>query len=159
MISTTTFDLKQTSVRSLEWVFKTFRQDLEALPDEAFARCLGGKARTIADLVHEVVLVNDRERLTITGGDLFPFPDGWVTAPEELKSKPAVMESFNASAERFLEAVQGLSDELLIEPVETEDGPTTRFQQCRFIVWHTGYHSGQLNFIQTLLGDDQWHWT
>lgn len=40
----------------------------------------------------------------------------------------------------------------------TEHGETDRSERCRFIALHVWYHSGQLNFIQTLLGDDDWHW-
>jgi hypothetical protein len=29
---------------------------------------------------------------------------------------------------------------------------------ANLVVWHTMYHSGQLNFIQTLWGDDAFHW-
>lgn len=31
-------------------------------------------------------------------------------------------------------------------------------KQVRFMAVPLWYHSGQLNFIQTLLGDDEWHW-
>ncbi len=55
--------------------------------------------------------------------------------------------------------VEGMSSEELNATILTEEGETTRFERCRFMTLHVWYHSGQLNFIQTLLGDDAWHWS
>ena len=64
-------DIKETAISSLRSAFRVFLQDLEALPEEAFTTSQGGKARTVADLVYEVNLVNDRIGLTLRGEPLF----------------------------------------------------------------------------------------
>lgn len=159
MTITQSISLKETCLGELKWVFKTFREDLEALPEEAFDKQFGGKVRTVADFVHEVVLVHDHIRLKLTGQEAFDWPEGWVTAPEDLRAKDAVLKDFNRSAEAFLDAINGFSEEQMTEPIQTGEKTITPFDRCLFVYWHAGYHSGQLNYIQTLLGDDGWHWT
>jgi hypothetical protein len=149
---------KEMAMASLKSAFGMFLKDLEALPEEGFDRCFGGKARTVADIVHEVNMVNDHIGLTIRGEDLFPWPEGWITAPEEQRTKATVIEAFKTSSERIVATVQDFSEEQMAEPITTEHGETNRYERCRFMALHAWYHSGQLNFIQTLLGDDGWHW-
>ena len=139
---------EQPELGFLRWNFKSFRQDLEALPPEAFDKCFGGKARTVADFVHETNLVNDHIRLTVAGEELFDFPDGWIYAPENLRSKDAVLAAFDASAASFLETMSGFSAEQMAETIMSDDKPTTRSERCRFVTWHLGYHSGQLKPIR-----------
>jgi len=152
-------ELKQISLNSLGWGLKTFRQDLDALPPEAFEKKFGGKARTVADYVYEVNLVNDHIRLTITNQDLFPFSEGWLYAPEGQRSKEEVIGAFDQSSEKFVEAINGFTEDQMLEPIKSDDEETTRAERCRFVCWHLAYHSGQINYVQTLLGDDGWHWT
>ena len=151
-------DIKETALGSLRGAFGLFLRDLEALPEDAFDRSLGGKARTVADLVYEVNLVNDHVGLTIRGEPLFDWPEGWITAPEETRTKDGVIESFKTSSARILATVEGMSSDDLDATIQSDGKETTRFERCRFMTLHVWYHSGQLNYIQTLLGDDAWHW-
>ena len=152
-------DIKATAVKTLKGAFSIFSQDLEALPEEAFDQKFSEKTRTVADIVYEVNMVNDHIGMTIRGEEPFAWPDdGWITAPEDFRTKEVVLAGFKASSERILATVEGFSEEDLMGKVTTEHGETDRFERCRFMALHTWYHSGQLNFIQTLLGDDGWHW-
>jgi uncharacterized damage-inducible protein DinB len=146
-------------VKSLKSALTYFRADLEALPDEAMDRALGGKARTVADLVHEVNMVNDHVVLAMKGEPTPDWPDGWVRAPEHLRSKAALLEAFDQSSRNALEVAESFSPEELTASMQTENGETTRLNRIQFMAAHTWYHSGQLNFIQTLLGDDAMHWS
>jgi hypothetical protein len=146
--------------RSLERAFTIFSQDLEALPGDAFMKRFGPETRTVADIVHEVNLVNDLATIEMRQETPFPWPEGdWVTAPDALNSKETVIAAFEASRKKCLETTAAYSAEQLDEPIKTEDGETTRAERCRFMTLHLWYHSGQLNFIQTLLGDKGWHWS
>lgn len=152
-------DAKSISVNPLKGACRIFQQDLESLPAEAFAQKLGGKARTVADITFEVMLVNDHVGMVMRGEEPFAWPEGgWITAPENLQSKEAVTAAFAASTQKLIETVEAFSEEQFTEPLATEDGETTRTERCRFMTLHLWYHSGQLNFIQTLLGDDNWNW-
>ena len=68
------------------------------------------------------------------------------------------MEAFRVSTESVIATFEALTTDELERSMQTERGETTPFERCRFVTLHLWYHSGQLNYIQTLLGDDAWHW-
>lgn len=145
-------------IKSLKGALEIFAKDLESTPDRAFHESLGGKARTVSDIAHEVCLVNDHVCRTMTGEPLFDWPEGWVKAPAELTTKEAAIAAFALCQSKTLATVEGWSDEDLAIKVQSEFGERDRAESCRFMALHLWYHSGQINFIQTLLGDDHWHW-
>ncbi|MEQ1821172.1 MAG: DinB family protein [Fimbriimonadaceae bacterium] len=144
---------------SLKRACGIFLQDLQALPEEAFDKSFGRKTRTVADIVYEVNLVNDHIAMNIRGEEALPFPDeGWIKAPEDFRTKEAVIAGFQKSSQTIIATAEGFSEVQLEETVKTERGESTRTDRIRFMALHLWYHSGQLNFIQTLMGDDGWHW-
>jgi hypothetical protein len=152
-------DAKATAVSGLKGIFRLFLIDLESLPDVAYTRQLGPKTRTVADIVYEVNLVNDHVGMVIRGEEPFSWPEGdWIKAPVGFNTKDKVVGAFKSSSDRFVATAESFTSEQFDETIKTEEGETTRFDRCRFVTLHTWYHSGQLNFIQTLLGDDAWHW-
>jgi hypothetical protein len=153
-------DLQQIALNGLSSSCSMFLQDLQALPDDAFDKKFGDKTRTVADIVYEVNLVNDHIGMVIRGEKPFDWPEGaWIYAPEDFRTKQAVVEGFEKSSGKIMDTVKGFSPEDMEKVVQTEHGERTRFQRVQFMSWHVGFHSGQLNFIQTLLGDDGWHWS
>jgi len=143
---------------TLRRAFEMFAKDLEALPEEAFDKRFGPKVRTVADIVTEVNMVNDHIILTILGKELFEWPEGWIKAPENCRTKADVIAAFEKSSQSALSTIESFSPEQLSQKVQTEHGETTIAERAEFIAWHVGYHSGQLNYVQTLMGDDDWHW-
>jgi hypothetical protein len=81
-----------------------------------------------------------------------------VRVPEEYTGKEQLLEMLNASLDRMAEGIAAASDEQLAEPSGPEEGAWPRSEFCRLAGVHLWYHSGQINYIQTMLGDDQWHW-
>lgn len=152
-------DIKAVVLNSFKGASEIFLKDLQALPEDAFDHRFGGTARTVADIVYEVNLVNDHIGMVLRGEEPFAWPDGgWIKAPEGFRGKEAVVAAFETSSNRILATIEGFSEADLEATVETEHGARTRFQRCQFMALHLWYHSGQLNFMQTLLGDDAWHW-
>lgn len=151
-------EVKPIAIKSLNGACRVFLQDLEALPEDAFLQNFGGKARTVADIVQEVNLVNDHIGLTVRGEELFEWPEGWIKAPEHQRTKQDAIDAFKASSEKIMATMEGYSEEDFHTPIMSDGSETNRFERCRFIALHVWYHSGQLNFIQTMLGDDVWHW-
>jgi hypothetical protein len=151
-------DAKTIASKGLESAFRVFRKDLLALPEDVFNKCLGGKARTVADIVYEVNRVNDDIELVVRGEAPSVWPEGWLTAPADMQTKEAVIAAFEESAQRVLSTADSYTSDELEANFMSDEGETTRFERFRFIALHTWYHSGQLNFIQTLLGDDEFHW-
>ena len=151
-------ELTKVAVNPLKSAFRIFLQDLQALPEEAFAQSFGGKSRTVADIVYEVNMVNDDIARCLRGEAMIDWPEGWIKAPEGSRDKATVIASFEKSSQAVLATVEPYTDADFETKVTTEHGETNKFERCRFIALHMWYHSGQLNFIQTLLGDDAWHW-
>ena len=148
-------DTKRLAVDGLKSACRTMRQDLDALPEEAFDRKFGPKTRTVADLVYETTLVNDHVGMVMREEEPFDWPEGgWITAPEALRSKAEVIAAFAHSAELICRTAESFAPEAFVSPLVTDEGETTRFERCRFMTLHLWYHSGQFNYIQTLLGDD-----
>lgn len=139
--------------------FSLLEKDLNATPEELFSKTLGGKARTIADIIFELIEVNDHIGATIRDENPVDWAyKGWITAPENFQSKETVIAGLLHSRDRFLDGLEKMSEEALAGVVQTEHGETTRAARCRFVAMHNWYHSGQLNYIQSLNGDDGWNW-
>ena len=151
-------DAKSIAFNMLKSSFHLLSKDLEALPEEAFSRRFGPACRTVADLIYEVNMVNDHVGLTIRGEELFDWPDGWITAPVDFRGKEHIIAAFKQSSEKFLATAEGFSEAAMLAPIQSDGEETNRFERCRFVALHNWYHSGQLNFVQTLLGDAAFHW-
>jgi hypothetical protein len=150
---------KDKTLSSVTRVFRFFLQDLESLPADVFARSLGGKARTVADIAYEVRLTNERLCRDLQGLPSAEQPSAWAIAPEDVRTKEGVIASFQASCEQVVQLLEGMSPEELDEVVVGVLGAASRADHCRSMTVHLWYHSGQLNFIQTLLGDSDLHWS
>ncbi|MBL8048379.1 MAG: DinB family protein [Chthonomonas sp.] len=154
-------DAQAKAIKSFTNIYTLLLKDLNALPEEAMHRKFAEKARTVADMMYEVTLVNDHIAATVRGDNPpdWPFAPGtWVLAPDELTSKEAVISNFERSSQGVLATLEAMSEEQMLAEVTNEHGPTNTVEQVRFMVVHMFYHAGQVNFIQTLLGDDTWHW-
>lgn len=154
-----TKDAKTIAIDMLKGSYHLLSHDLESLPADAFCQSFGPACRTAADIIYELNMVNDHVGLTIRGEERFDWPDGWIKAPSDFRTKEAVIDGFKRSFDRFLVTIDGFSEEEMLAPIDDGDGnETNRYERCRFVALHNWYHSGQLNFIQTLLGDDKMHW-
>ena len=156
--TTPTSTSKDVAINSLKSSYWRFRVDLLALPEEAIFQNFGGCSRTAADIVFEIGQVNDHIGQGVRGEKQFDWVDGWLKAPESWKTKQSVVDAFEKSAELTTKTFEDFTQEELDAPYEDDGKTTTRMERCRFIAWHNDYHSGQLNFIQSLLGDDKFHW-
>lgn len=146
---------KEQTVNGLKRVTNLVVKDLEALPEEAITKSFGPKVRTVADIVYEVITVNDDVVRNCNGEACAEWPEGWLKAPAGLNTKAAIIEAYTSSAEA---AIQAFEKADLSEKVVSEMGESDKAERCRFLTLHNWYHLGQINFIQTLFGDDDWHW-
>ena len=108
---------KEKTLNSVTRVFRFFRQDLENLPADVFAKSLGGKARTVADIAYEVRLTNERLCRDLQGQPSAEQPNAWVIAPEEIRTKEATIRSFQTSCEQVLQILEPMSVEEMEEVV------------------------------------------
>lgn len=149
---------KKIAVDGVRKAVEMYLNGLEHLPEEAYAACLGGKARLVADITYEVTLVNQNTNLRLQGLPAPAWPEGWVVAPEELRGKAAAIDAFRNSAEELLATMEALPPEAFDDSLASEIGKASFADRSRFVALHLWYHCGQLNFAQALLGDDSLHW-
>ncbi|ODU53690.1 MAG: hypothetical protein BGO01_13100 [Armatimonadetes bacterium 55-13] len=143
----------------LQRLSELFATDIENMPHEMLAAHPGGKARCGYDLIMEVATINRMVAAKCSDPGLeIPTPQGWTTAPDSYKNKEAALADFKSSVSDVCAALAELSPDKYDTVVMTPLGemPLIRFGQILPV--HTMYHSGQLNYIQTLHGDDAFHW-
>lgn len=150
---------KEKTLNSVTRLFRFFLQDLENLPADVFDKSLGCKARTVTDIAYEVRLTNERLCRDLQVQPSAEQPNAWVIAPEDIRTKEATIRSFQTSCEQVLQLIEQMSLEEMEEVVPGVLGEASRADHCRSMTVHLWYHSGQLNFIQTLLGDSEIHWS
>jgi hypothetical protein len=136
-----------------------YAADLAAMTDEMLSTSVAGKARTAYDLTYEVISVNDL--ITEKAKNFVREPKentGWTKAPMSFCDKQAAIAAFNASIEGVVETLKSAHPEFLDEIVDSPLGPLPVKRLAGIVPMHIMYHSGQLNYIQTLHGDDEFHW-
>jgi len=152
-------DLKASMAESLERVLRLYIKDLEAIDDVRLRQSLGGTARKPIDFTYEVALVNRRIAARMRGEDPGPFDaDGWITAPDEFTGKAEAIAELSASGQEVLDAWNALGEDGLSQEIVTPGGSSNPFKMMMMAVTHTNYHDAQLNYVQSLLGDDEMHW-
>ena len=136
-----------------------YLKELESFSEEELGKSPGGKARTAFDFTWEVVVVNQRIAMVLRGEKPGPWPytDGFALAPEEVKSKEAIMAKLKESVEEVEAVVDGLSEEELTRQFTPpgRDTETSLAETAIHVVDHMDYHMGQLAYIQLLFGNDE----
>lgn len=133
--------------------------DLKSMSDEMLSHQPGGKARCGFDLIYEVALVNRMVSDLLGGGAAdVAMPNGWTQAPPDYRSKEQAQSDLASSVQEMLATFSALPEERLLEEMDTPLGRMTVARLMNIMASHLMYHSGQLNYIQTLQGDDAFHW-
>jgi hypothetical protein len=157
-MSTTATKSNEQLVADMQGPANLFALDISAMPEEMLGACPGGKARCAYDLIYEVTEFNNYVAERVSGREGNLESDGWVRAPESFRSKDAALEQFKASMAALSSALLAVDAEALeaIAPSPFGELPLSRF--AGIAPRHMMYHSGQLNYIQTIYGDDAFHW-
>lgn len=152
-------DLKKYCRDTIESSGKSYRQDLDALPEEALTSTSGGASRSPVAITYELVVVNKRLATRMRGEDPGPFdPTAWSTVPGEFNSASGCKAGFAKSIEDLLSSLDSIPDDQMDRSIPTPSGSTTPFDLALFAALHIGYHDGQLNLLQAQLGDAEMHW-
>lgn len=134
-------------------------KDLRALSDEGFAKPFGSKTRSAQDFSAEVAGFNGMVA-SIIGGEKFEMPSDERRAAytASLDTRDKAIAAVQASAEALAKAIETGGDNLTVMTQAPWGEPLSVFQLATIAVNHMMYHDGQLNFLQSLHGDDQIHW-
>jgi hypothetical protein len=146
--------------KQIEDVKGDYSRDIEAMSHEQLDAKPSGKARSAYDFTYEVVFVNRRlaKRLRGETPDPMPGDGGWIVAPEDFRNKDKAKSEIEGSMQEILDAWDAFDDNHLLRPIKLAKGETNALDLGYMAAHHASYHDAQLNYVQSLQGDDQLHW-
>lgn len=110
----------------------------------------GGQTRTVLDQISECVGVNFRFAALLAG-------DASPDAPPPPQTAAEAQERLTASAGALAAVIRGLSDDALETLIQMPRGPLLTRNLMLAPYRNMAYHAGQINFIQMLAGDTEFH--
>lgn len=153
------YSIKDSLISDLRRNTKQYVNDLKHLGPELISQSPGGKARTPLHFTAEVGFYNKLAAEQLKTGEM-PSTGG----PEErekmfnsIKTLDEAIQHIESGTEALVAEVEGKSDEELTSVIETFFGPMPVCDYVNVISAHISYHDGQLNYIQALNGDDEFH--
>lgn len=151
--------IKQLVAQQIQASLDHYLHDLESMDESLLRSSPGGTARSPYDFTYEVIYVNNRAHSRLIGVDPGPFhSEGWMRAPEEYQSKGVLIAQLRESAEKVLAAWNALPLSDLDKVIQLASGETSMIEVANLCASHMNYHDAQLNYLQTLMGDDELHW-
>jgi len=153
-------EVKKTIVDRIVQSRDCYIQDLEAMDESVLQSSPGGEARIPMDFTYEVIYVNQRILCRLRGEEPETFPsDGWITAPLEFQSKSALVTGIRETTDQIIEAWNSLPDDEINKKISLPSGETSPIGMVNLCATHLTYHDAQLNYIQSLNGDNEMHWS
>lgn len=155
-----TFDPKTEVISRIQFAQQLFSADVKSMSHSELAANCGGQSRCGYDFIYELCgfFATFGKLLSDAPGDI-EGPNGeWVRAPKEFQDKGSSLESLNNAANDFITTLQCYKGRFTSDVFESPVGPFTPLGMANLAVWHMMYHSGQLNYIQTVNGDTAFHW-
>lgn len=110
--------------------------------------------RSVMEQAAECAVVN-RLSLTLLRGETVD-PGARANLPKYASAQEA-REDLTGSAQALAEAVRGMTDEDLARAYPFWRGPVTGDVLIEMAYRNMAYHAGQVNFIQCLYGDNEFH--
>lgn len=151
-------DLKAFFHKQLASAKDFYIADLRAMTPEMLGSKHKDGQRNAYDFSYEIGFINHRVVARLTGAEPEPWPGGFVQAPAELQSKEKIVDYVGGSFDQLMKAWEALPEDQVWREIETPGGKTNPVDLAYFVAYHTGYHDGQLNYIQALHGDAEVHW-
>ncbi len=142
---------KMTRVQT-DWLHRT----MQFIPEDKLTWRAGGCAKTPLEIYLECgqVYLTDAKLLRADTID-------WTMPEAEECQESEIAITFVEKAQReFLIALEALPESRLVEMVDLPWGGSMAINDLIFSPsYHTAYHCGQLNYIQTLLDDNERHFS
>ena len=137
-----------------------YSADIRAIPEDKWGATFGGCTRSAQEVTADALSLLDWTTAAMNGNPPAEYgPDNMNRVKADCATKDATLAKLKDSADAFIAALNGASDESLqavVTPPWQMDAPL--FMLAQIAVSHVWYHDGQLNYIQCLLGDDKVHW-
>jgi hypothetical protein len=131
------------------WVTTTPADKLDWKPK---AEGCPGEGRTIYDQIHECAQVNRRFAVILSGGT----PGPWEEEAKYTSGEEAAAD-LQSSASEIAKVIRELGDDMLTREFTTARGSMTGNSMISIALGNMYYHGGQINQIQLMLGDTEFH--
>lgn len=137
-------------------------RSVEAVPEDKLDWKPGEHARSALDQLREVAIA-PRFHLAILKEGRLPDGDDHARFRKQaagLKSAREAIDTAMASTGELCEAIANFPDDRLEEEITLPFGGSLHLSMADVLVihyWNMVYHNGQVNYIQTLLGDREMH--
>ncbi len=145
----------------LQGVTKMYLDDIQAIPDDKWAANFGGCTRPASVLTADAIGFLFWTTMAIQAGGTPTTPEG---AEQQLEAACTTKDGATAMMQKgstgLSEAIMGASEESLMKMATTPfhmEAPL--YTLAQMAVSHIWYHDGQLNYIQCLMGDGDYHWS
>ena len=154
------FDPKANLISMISRSYDFLVKDLKALPEEKQNVIFGGCTRTALDIVAECAATNQSMSLRLAG-----TPKAALSAEENAAERAhydtqdkvlAYLEETTSQLKNVISKMD--PDTFSYTDPEFFNGAMCRYGMAELTGIHMMYHTGQLNYIQMLLGDDKVHW-
>lgn len=132
--------------------------DINAIPDDKWSETHGGCSKPCGAMIADAVTNMKWVTGALKGEESDAYSSMGALA-ETYSDKAAAVSGLSEASAAFGEALNAASDETLNSKVVAPWGqPVAVYSLAQISVNHVWYHDGQLNYIQTLLGDEKVHW-
>jgi len=114
-------------------------------------------ARSAAEILAHTAYWNVALTEPLRGKTLDAAEDDWIKAQADFKDPKRAEALARKTGEAFAAAVEGLREADYDQTTPLPWGEESLYSTVLGNLWHLTYHSAQLNYIQTLLGDAEEH--
>ncbi len=141
---------------SLEFAAKMYAKFLTTTPSDKLEwtpDVEGSKARTIDDFTHECIRVNKSIAIRLEGGT----PESNDDKPAPFASTEEAAEAMKASAKELADVMRSSDPSVLGKTIPVPWGEVKGAFLVALASRHVMYHGGQINYIQAVHGDGEFH--
>ena len=136
-----------------------YGRDLDAISDDDYTSCMGGKCRSAHEFTVEITGLNRFVTNKLRGIDAPPMTDEQkAERSAALATRAAGKAAVIESSEELAKAVVERPDMLSEQTTAPWGATMSIFTFVLIAMSHIMYHDGQVNFLQSYRGDDQMHW-
>ena len=154
----TAFDAKAHLSASLKDAGYQLARDLRALPDEKVGVSPMGAGRTPMSIAVECISFNDWALRRMAGEEVEMHAD-FEAFKLQYDTAEKAASGLEESTDNLIAALEALDDEGLGRKAPPPWDPNvTAYAMFHVAASHMTYHDGQLNYVQTLYGDESMHW-
>ena len=126
-------------------------RSVKAMPTEKLTWKPSETSRTAQELLAEIVMTTGyTAKLVKVQKD-----PGMGETEQAVQTVEELEKAHRANVELFLQAVKGLPEEKFLEKIELPWGSMTFLSAISYAYWNLMYHLGQINYIQTMYGDQE----